>query len=382
MMSLHQAHVRSPKRVMKNMAGPERYYQAAKSFPVGPTLLAPNSSIHQFSFVVTEEQYAATSRSAKKNGNLLPVIEHFNGSLRWRIRCCKAPTEDKPLTEEQWSALDMNWPPNIYMKFNGRPLDIRRQSHNGKDLAIELTDMISLETNVLQVVLPDLKRDTSNTRFLAVEMLETLSHSNVVAMVRESGLVPEDETLEIIKKRLGGSAEDDEVSVLDPELSIGLADPFSAVIFKIPVRGAECTHMECFDLENWLDTRPSKPTVKCHHQYIQCDCVTSPEPSNPDKWRCPICLQDARPYSLRIDGFLLNVRSQLEKQDKLHTKSLKVNADGRWEVVLEEIDDSANSDDDSGPPVKKRSAPPVFKKPSVPSIPKRQDVEVIEIDDD
>lgn len=368
---------------MIKRTGTERYYQAAKSFPVAPTFLVPNSSIHRFSFEVTEEQYAATSRDVKQDGNLLPLIEHSNGSLRWRIRCCKGPATDKALTEEQWSALDMNWPATIFMKFNGRPLEIRRHPHNGKDLATELTDMISPGTNLLEVVVPNLKQEKSNRHFLAVEMLETLSHSSVVAMVWGRGVLPEAETLKTIKKRLGGSAEDDEVAFLDPELAVGLADPFSAVIFQIPVRGSECTHMECFDLENWLNTRPSKPTVKCHHQYIQCDCPTSPEPSNPDKWRCPICLKDARPYSLRIDGFLLKVRSELEKQDKLHTKSLKVNADGLWEVILEENDESANSDDDGGGlSSKKRSVPPVFKKSSVPSTSQRQDVEVIEIDDD
>jgi zinc finger MIZ domain-containing protein len=53
------------------------------------------------------------------------------------------------------------------------------------------------------------------------------------------------------------------------------------------------------------------------------------EPSNPDKWKCPICFKDARPYSLRIDIFLLSVRRQLEKEGKLYTKCVLVAADGK-----------------------------------------------------
>jgi hypothetical protein len=342
-MSLHQAHVRSPKRVIKD-GETERFYQAVKSLPVAPTPVAPKKTMYEFRFEVTEEQFALVATKSKIPGEVLPVVEHFNGALRWRVRCCvlRGPTDAHK--EDQWVTLDMSWPSFIHMTLNGKVLDVRRQTHNGKDMATEITDFIVCGTNILMIAVYDTQspNEKPKTRHLAVEMLETLSHSSVLSAVQAQGATPAERSLSIIKQRLTSSL-DDEVAFEAPHLSIDLADPFSSTIFKTPARGIGCTHMECFDLENWLNTRPAKPPVKCAHRQDECPCKSHAEPSNPDKWRCPICSKDARPCSLRIDGFLLNVRAQLERDGKLHTKCLQVKADGSWSVILD-ADDEAESD--------------------------------------
>ncbi|KAM7185848.1 zinc finger MIZ domain containing protein [Rhypophila sp. PSN 637] len=380
LMSLHQAHVRSPKRVVnlentESMEGFGSFYQAAIGpFPVGPTPIVANSRIQEFRFEVTSEQYQLTSRSFTKQGELLPMVEQFNGSLRWRVRCCKF-RKDQPPTEGQWCASDTSWPPNIYMKLNGKSLSIRRRTHNGKDLATELTDVIQPGTNILQVVLNDPKKERRETHFLAVEILETLSHRHVMDMFmgQKSLHVDKEDTLNIIKSRINRPLDDDDIAFAVSSLSIDLADPFSAVIFKIPVRGSECTHLECFDLENFLTTRlPVKTANKCGHHYVKCSCPPVAEPSNPDKWRCPICGRDARPYALRIDGFLEDVRSELEKKGQLSARSIEVDGEGNWTVpVLDPDDEIDDSDDDDPPPNKKRAAP-------IPA--KEKVIEVIELD--
>ncbi|KAK4219746.1 zinc finger MIZ domain-containing protein 2 [Rhypophila decipiens] len=380
LMSLHQAHVRSPKRVV-NLENPESmegfgpFYQAAIGpFPVGPTPIVANSRLQEFRFEVTSEQYQLTSRSFTKQGELLPTVEQFNGSLRWRVRCCKV-RKDQPPTEGQWCASDTSWPPNIYIKFNGKPLSIRRRTHNGKDLATELTDEVQPGTNIVQVVLSDPKKQRPEPHFLAVEILQTLSHGHVMDMLmgQKSLHVDKEDTLNVIKSRINRPLDDDDIAFSVPSLSIDLADPFSAVIFKIPVRGSECTHLECFDLENFLTTRlPVKTANKCGHHYVRCGCPPVAEPSNPDKWRCPICGRDARPYALRIDGFLEDVRSELEEKGQLSARSIEVDGEGNWTVpVLDPDDEIGDSDDDDPPPNKKRAAP-------IPA--KEKAIEVIELD--
>jgi hypothetical protein len=372
-MSLHQAHARSPRRVLKD-SETERFYQAVKSLPLAPVPVAPKKTMYEFRFVVTQVQYAQAAAKSKAPGSLLPVVHHFNGALRWRIRCCAVPSSVKTLTEEQWVTLDVGWPSYIHMTLNGKVLDIRRQAHNGRDLPTEITDFIVSGTNVLMVAIHDSLGDRGRNRHLAVEMLETLSHSTIVDHIWSQGATPEQRTLDTIKQRLTRSA-DDEVSFEAPDLSIDLADPFSSTIFKIPARGVACTHMECFDLENWLNTRPAKAPVKCPHKQVECTCNNTAEPSNPDKWRCPICSKDARPYSLRVDEFLLKVRARLEEEGKLHTKSMRVKADGSWSVVLEEDDDGS---DGEGAPRPAAVAAAKAKPAQAPAV--RREVEVIELD--
>ncbi len=376
MMSLHQAHVRSPKRIVKD-GETERFYQAIKSFPVRPAPVAPKNTIYAFHFEVTEDQLAFAATKSKTAGGLLPVVEHFSGALRWRVRCCVAPTSSKIPAEQQWVTLDVNWPPNIFMTFNEQALDIRRHPHNGRDLPTEITDFLVCGTNVLKISLPAPQRERAQNRFIAVELVETLSHSSVIDSVWAQGVIPKEVTLKTIKQRLTSAPDDDGVVFEEPDLSIDLADPFSATIFKVPARGATCTHMECFDLETWLNTRPSKPLIKCPHSGLACACPNTPEPSNPDKWRCPICSKDARPYNLRIDGFLLAVRLQLEEEGKLQTKNMRVKADGSWTVVVEEDDEDS---DDDGIPSSSTAGLGRVAKPTPQPAPRRPEVEVIEID--
>jgi hypothetical protein len=364
-----------------------RFYQAVKSLAVKPTPVTPRNAIYEFSFEVTEEQFALLATRSKQPGILLPVVEHFNGALRWRVRCCMIPSLSSPLTEQQWVTRDVKWPPNIFVTFNQNALEIRRDTHNGKDLPAEITNFIVRGTNILKVVFPELQPGGAQDRYIAVEMIETLSHLNIINTVRSFGMIPEEETLGIFKKRLSSSPDDD-VTIEAHDLPIDLADPFSSTIFKTPARGVDCTHLECFDLEIWLNTRPSKPPIKCSHGQVDCGCKTV-EPSNPDKWRCPICSKDARPYSLRIDSFLSKVREQLEREGKLRAKCIRVKADGSWSAVVEDDDDGVSDGEDGLPSTRnkgkgKAQALASFAGTATSSASatnaRRQEVEIIEID--
>ena len=148
------------------------------------------------------------------------------------------------------------------------------------------------------------------TYHLGVEIIETMSHSKLLSNLWQNCVLPPDLTRSKICARMKGSTGDDEdeFSIQQQGLSVDLADPFSAQVFHIPARGVSCTHIECFDLENWLNTRPSKPKTSCSHRVQPCVCNEHVEPSTPDHWKCPICHGDARPGSLRIDGFLMEIR--------------------------------------------------------------------------
>ncbi|EJT67965.1 hypothetical protein GGTG_14458 [Gaeumannomyces tritici R3-111a-1] len=101
---------------------------------------------------------------------------------------------------------------------------------------------------------------------IAVEIIITKSHSSLWNQIRNDQVIPPEKTLEVIRKRISvnNDNDDDSIMVVTEELPIDLADPFSAIMFETPVRGATCTHLECFDLSNWLETRERKPqSRKC-----------------------------------------------------------------------------------------------------------------------
>ncbi|RYP65040.1 hypothetical protein DL769_006450 [Monosporascus sp. CRB-8-3] len=358
--SLHQAHLRSPKRIRKDdcLAPAERHYQAVKSFLVEPVPTPPHRHLHKLGFHIPDIIHARIVRN-----EILP--------------------------DRDWVTADTTWPEHIFMEVNGNPLGIRRKAHHSRDLPVEISALLVPGDNSLNVSIPLDNRISRNQHpMVAIELIEILSHSAILHMVKAKGTISADETRDIIKGRLTGSSgrgDDDELAMVDSELSIDLADPFTFSIFTIPVRGKSCTHLECFDLETWLNTRLGKKSI--------CACGTGPdcqkckEPSFVDKWKCPLCDGDARPYSLRIDEFLSKVRARLEQENKLRTKSILVSADGSWrpkELPGEDDSDVDSDGDGAAPVVSARSSARPTQPASARSSarPTQPPLEVIELDDD
>ncbi|RYP09006.1 hypothetical protein DL765_008603 [Monosporascus sp. GIB2] len=389
--SLHQAHLRSPKRIRKDDHGApaERYYQAVKSFLLEPVPTPPHRHLHKFTFRIPDIIHARIARDEILPGQSLPVIRFSSGSLLVRVRCCYMKKSTTTIPDRDWVTTDTTWPEHIFMEVNGNPLGIRRKAHHSRDLPVEISALLVPGDNSLNVFIPlDNRISRNHHPVVAVEVIEILSHSAILNIVKATGTMSADETRGIIKGRLtgsSGSGDDDELAMVDSELSIDLADPFTFSIFTIPVRGKSCTHLECFDLETWLNTRLGKKSI--------CACGTGPdcqkckEPSFVDKWKCPLCDGDARPYSLRIDGFLSEVRAQLEQENKLRTKSILVSADGSWRPKEQpgEDDSDVDSDGDGAAPVAsaRSSARPTQPASARSSArPTQPPHEVIELDDD
>ncbi|EFQ28345.1 MIZ/SP-RING zinc finger [Colletotrichum graminicola M1.001] len=343
-----------------------RYYQSIKKLAVGPVATPAEQALHRLVFVVPKEDIGklCSHRILTRDG--LPISEYFDGSLRYRLRLCELPVDPgdpTKIAESTWAVAQTYWPDHISILVNGKVMTIRRKQHNGQHQPVELTPFILAGMNSISVAISPPSRPLKPNRmyYMAVEIIETLGHENIIDMVLQHGVISADATREAIRKRLKPVTEDgdDELAVVDKDLSIDLADPFSATMFQIPVRGASCTHMECFDLATWLQTRPAKPKCTIHAAGDDCRLCNRgfgarPEPSLVDKWKCPLCDGDARPYSLRKDNFMAEVRSVLEEEGKLHTKTIYVGADGGWRAKVEEVGDEEDEEaEDEQPPTKR-----------------------------
>lgn len=388
LMAIHQLHARSPERTRRIGEVEERHYQSVQSFAVAPFRLA---YLHQLDIAISWEQYSRLCRKKEipqLRGKSVTTTAHeyTSGSLRLRARCCRLQAHNSS-AESDWVTRESMWPEHIYIRFNDHSLTIRRSTHNGKDLPVELTDFVRAGVNKFEVATsnkgPTASDKGGNSFYMAVEIVETASHSDILKNVQNIGRLDREVTLARIRSRVNAVPDEDGIAIIDrtgdttQELSIDLTDPFSAKIFEVPARGIACTHMECFDLETWLATRPTKQQIKCGHKDV-CTCPRRVEPSEPDRWKCPICFGDARPGSLRIDTFLEDVRKQLQTDNKLETKSILVTADGMWRPVVEPADDDDDSDVDR--PVPRRTSATLRNGPNKSTSIERAPVEVIELD--
>ncbi|KAI1822102.1 hypothetical protein F4861DRAFT_532451 [Xylaria intraflava] len=328
--SLHQAHLRSPKRILKvhlTTTPWERYYQAA--------------CLYEFTFELANEIIEKLSFNERSLGEAIPVNRFSDGSLQIRLRCCNRP-------------ITATWPEHMFISLNDQVVELKRKQHHSRDIPADVSSFVRPGINTLSVsILPPRSQRHSHPPHLAVEIVEVLSHSSILQMTRE-----------VVQKRLASGLSTDD------GLSIDLVDPFVFKIFTVPVRGKACTHLECFDLENWLKTRLGKKSSCACGRRPDCKCPK--EPSFVDKWKCPLCNHDARPYSLRIDEFLMEVRNRLEQDNQLLTKSITVFADGSWKANDSVEDDISDNDSDT---TSMRAASKSTPKP--PAL-----REVIELDDD
>jgi len=337
--ALHQAHLRSPilkdeNHIQITVTTP-RLYQFITDFAVTPHRLVKGSIIQEFRFFVQDWQYNNIPKIQYLDIGQRTLRNLISGNLQYRLRACNRAGKDQ-LNTSEWISTETYWPGNSFWECNGKGLECRRKQHHSKDLPIDLTHIVTRGENKVVVYANASHNDLSITNLnVAIEIIEVKDHSTIVSEVLSRKRLVSD-VKAAIKSRIAGGAlnindnddndDDDEIVITSSKFNINLFDPISASkIFSIPVRGNSCAHFDCFDLETFLNSRPSK----------------SPSwPSQVDVWRCPICRGDARPQCLVVDCFMLEVRKTLEEQGKLDTRVITIDEDGNWKPRDEQTSDS------------------------------------------
>ncbi|OBT60482.1 hypothetical protein VE03_10107 [Pseudogymnoascus sp. 23342-1-I1] len=331
--ALHQAHLRSPvlrpidaDEALAADQTPQRYYQAVQGFAAGPETLKDSPLLTELTFVVPRPVYRDIAEDKASDPSAPLLREIRQGTLQYRVRCCRVikGTEMEP---SDFVVADTNWPPTIFMEINNSVLEVRRKNHHGKDRPVDITyhvfDCGPKKENMLRISVPRPAKTSSDMLYsLAIEVVEVFRHQQIIDMCLTAQRITAKDMIASIRAKLTDTpaSADDDVALVSANLTIDLADPFTARIFAVPVRGAHCRHRECFDLETFLVSRTTKP--------LEAACA-------PDVWKCPLCGADARPRSLRVDEFLVGVRERLEREGGLEAKAILVTEDGEWTVKPE-----------------------------------------------
>ncbi|CAO2658172.1 Nn.00g074320.m01.CDS01 [Neocucurbitaria sp. VM-36] len=335
---LHNAHLRSP--ILQAQSSPSPLYHFVVGCTVSPTRLSDaGRAIERRTFTLSSEEMQTIPKTlpGAQGG---PDIRSVNDKSKTvRLRCIKWPSTDAMPKEHIWAVTDTTWIPYSFITFNGTSLHQRKKVHNGKDLPIDLTGLLKEGENVLEIAVMAQSHETSYLNYLvAVEVLGFQTHDSIKQTCVSTKHIPAERIVDSIKRKLSGTSEDDEICIVESNLTINLFDPFSASkMCDIPVRSTACLHNDCFDLETFLQTRRR-----------------AGDSSVADQWRCPICNADARPQRLFVDGFIEDVQRKLQEQGLARTRAIIVQHDGEWKPKPEVRDPNGVSDrgasDDPDPP--------------------------------
>lgn len=317
--ALHQAHLRDPmlKMIRRTPTGEEEteLFQYLRAFMVPPTPLGLVECGFHWNFILGTAHCQKMTRSISCGTGERSLRVLVEGCQTYRLRCIKVPPSASKLTGHDWSVAETVWPSVVYIFVNDVELHVRRKVHNGKDIPLDITDYLHEGINRVSIHLIRSPAEAKDVYYVAgVEVLDIAEYATVKSNARE---LPASESRARIQQRLSARATDDELSIVNDDLTVNLVDPFMARIFNTPVRGSTCAHQECFDLDTFLMTRASK----------------SGKGPMKENWKCPICGEDARPTSLIIDGFLAEVLAELKRTNRVEdARAIQIKANGSWEL--------------------------------------------------
>ncbi|KAI1573681.1 zf-MIZ multi-domain protein [Pyrenophora tritici-repentis] len=295
--SLHQANLQSPVLRAKTISSPLYIFQDGfMRRPERPS--NPSLSVEKWNFTVCREDMNRLPRSNCAGGEVAREIDQNSKLIR--LRCIKWGKPEDP-SDAAWAAADTKWIPRSYFSLNGHHLEQRKKLHHGKDMPIDITDLVTEGENTLEFTVLTSINDTAHHAYsIGVETVGVATHDSIRGQVTNQNYVPSEKVLAAIQDQLSKSTnDDDDIAVVsDSTLTITLFDPFYQSRFcDIPVRAKSCLHNNCFDLETFLSTRTRKADA-----------------SVADQWRCPICRGDARPHTLLVDGFVKEICEDLPKR--------------------------------------------------------------------
>jgi hypothetical protein len=143
----------------------------------------------------------------------------------------------------------------------------------------------------------------TNTFFhyiIVVQLFKRISIADLLNQIKNNRQIP----LETGKKKVIDSFSDNnEVQAVSSKLSV--IDPLKLSKIILPGRAVTCKHIECFDLETFLQM----------NERVR-------------RWICPICEKPILFSDLRLDCYFLEILRQLEQRSDVLQVCL--NPDGTW----------------------------------------------------
>jgi hypothetical protein len=296
-------------------------YLSLTDFALKMLITDPAKPSQRYQWVVNQDVESRLSKRRQSvnpgEGMKRPMVQP--GALIYRLRSIRVTnSESIPGPDSEWVLRETTWPDHAFIELNGIRVELRRKAAWGKDMPADLTNFIQVGKNELRIVsLGPTKATDASTHVMAVEVYECKDENWIFSNLR---YIEEPEAKRFILDRLSSSCDADDVMVVSSDqVSLGVCCPLSFTPISTPVRGTSCRHLECFDLGNYLETRPRR---------------TGWEPPNADCWRCPICRGDARPSELIVDRFLEGVLRKLREcgLGGEEARNISVRLDGTWEI--------------------------------------------------
>ncbi|KAF8822363.1 MIZ/SP-RING zinc finger domain-containing protein [Cardiosporidium cionae] len=207
------------------------------------------------------------------------------------------------------------WPQALAISVNENKeaeIAIPTWEHKRRDFPFRMTTFLKVGFNRVDITWKNY--DTSPGVFVLFTCLcNPVSLDHLVKKVMENGPSELELARNRVMKIVNNPPTDEEVECLEVSRRIKLTCPVIFTRMELPCRGRNCTHLQCYDLNGFLQITRNMRAYKM-------------------RWKCPVCSFYVRPKDLIIDKYVLYL---LRKTDEMVT-TIEIQQDGEFRIVSEQ----------------------------------------------
>ncbi|BFZ03808.1 hypothetical protein BsWGS_06847 [Bradybaena similaris] len=217
--------------------------------------------------------------------------------------------------------MNTNWPASVTVSVNATPLNIERGDNKSTHKPLYLKDVCQAGRNTIQITVTA----CCCSHLFVLQLVHRPSIRSVLQGLLRKRLLPAEHCITKIKRNFSSvppnNAVNGEDGVEQTAIKVPLKCPITCRRITLPARGHDCKHIQCFDLES----------------YLQLNCEKG-------LWKCPVCNKSALLEGLEIDQYIWGI---LTNMTNMQFEEVTINQTASWKPVPVK---SMIKEEDSGNP--------------------------------
>ncbi|XP_054895268.1 zinc finger MIZ domain-containing protein 2-like isoform X2 [Poeciliopsis prolifica] len=190
--------------------------------------------------------------------------------------------------------MNTNWPASVQVSVNATPLTIKRGDNKTSHKPLYLKHVCQPGRNTIQITVTA----CCCSHLFVLQLVHRPTVRSVLQGLMKKRLLPAEHCVTKIKRNFssgsipGTPGLNGEDGVEQTAIKVSLKCPITFRRIQLPARGHDCRHIQCFDLESYLQ--------------LNCERGT---------WRCPVCNKTALLEGLEVDQYMLGILIYVEHSD-------------------------------------------------------------------
>ncbi|KAM8852836.1 zinc finger MIZ domain-containing protein 1a isoform 4-T4 [Synchiropus picturatus] len=191
--------------------------------------------------------------------------------------------------------MNTNWPASVQVSVNATPLTIERGDNKTSHKPLHLKHVCQPGRNTIQITVTA----CCCSHLFVLQLVHRPSVRSVLQGLLKKRLLPAEHCITKIKRNFSSVAASTGSTTLNGEdgveqtaIKVSLKCPITFRRIQLPARGHDCKHVQCFDLESYLQ--------------LNCERGT---------WRCPVCNKTALLEGLEVDQYMWGILNAIQNSE-------------------------------------------------------------------